>query len=107
MRESLTFAFNVELLDMQSRNAWKKKENEEANHFEFGSWMKFQGFSILPKEADGPKKKEKDPGKEDLKETNKTEKEGRNGEGLDVDLNLECPLTESFEMAENGGKDQM
>lgn len=63
------------------------------------------GLSMPPKSSESLKSKERKSNNQDLNIGGKTEKEGRSGEGLDVDLNLESPLVEHLENVASRGKD--
>lgn len=83
----------------------KNKEDMDRNNFEFGLWLKFQGFSSPSKPPEGSRKQEDKAEHEDLVKNINKETGDRNKKRIDVDLNLESPIEEDAELGLNGRKE--
>lgn len=68
---------------------WKNKEDHNSEDFEYGMWMKFQGFNGKTKEPGASSNNVNEQNDNTFQAQNAllNEDESRNDEGLDVDLN--------------------
>lgn len=76
----------------------KNAERTQERNFEYGSWMKFQGFASYFKE-NYANKSNGDETEEAQKGDENTEGEKRQWEGLDVDLNQASPINEEVDLS--------
>lgn len=72
-------------------------EDDEEEEFEFGMWMKFQGYTGKTKSQGSPRKETDNTNNQVFDGKTIFDKEDRNNEGLDVDLNLVSPIAEETE----------
>lgn len=101
------FCFKCGRIFHVAKECTEAKDNMETNkeRFEFGAWMKFQGFPILSKDPEISKSKEEEMDNKNSKEDKSERNDGRRNEGFGVDLNMGSSMAGSSEMTERRGKE--
>lgn len=96
------FCFNCGVIGHVVKDCLSKRneENDNKEEYEFGMWMKFQGYTGKTKNQGSPRRDDSDTNDQDLNGRFISENKGSGKDGLDVDLNLISPIAEDTEETE-------